>query len=233
MDSRVVYLGHLPHGFYDPQIRAYFSQFGTVTKVRVSRNPKTGACRHYAFLEFEDAGVARIAAKAMDGYLLAGKVLKCHIVESAKVKPEMFRGKKWVMKEGKPVLKSPSSKKEKGQTFSSLLISLVMKESLSPEERQTLKQEIQRQETLTRSKLDKAFNQTGVQLKPFIRSLSVDQFREAIKKIQEANSKFLKKHTRIDENLLDQEWKTEYAEELAELKKEHTGKEEHMAKSLK
>lgn len=30
----------------------FFGQFGTVTKVRVSRNKKTGKAKHYAFLEF-------------------------------------------------------------------------------------------------------------------------------------------------------------------------------------
>lgn len=36
----VIYVGHLPHGFYEAQLKDYFSQFGTVTKVHVSRNKK-------------------------------------------------------------------------------------------------------------------------------------------------------------------------------------------------
>ena len=36
----VVYIGHLPHGFYEEQMTGYFSQFGAVTKVRVARNRK-------------------------------------------------------------------------------------------------------------------------------------------------------------------------------------------------
>ena len=36
----VIYVGHLPHGFYESQLKDYFSQFGTVTKVHVSRNKK-------------------------------------------------------------------------------------------------------------------------------------------------------------------------------------------------
>ena len=36
----VIYIGHIPHGFYEIQMKEYFSQFGTVTHVKVSRNTK-------------------------------------------------------------------------------------------------------------------------------------------------------------------------------------------------
>ena len=39
----VVYIGHLPHGFYEEQLTGYFSQFGAVTKVRVARNKKVSS----------------------------------------------------------------------------------------------------------------------------------------------------------------------------------------------
>lgn len=36
----VVFLGRIPHGFYEKEMRAYFSQFGEVTRLRLSRNKK-------------------------------------------------------------------------------------------------------------------------------------------------------------------------------------------------
>lgn len=42
MTPGVIYLGHVPHGFYEDQIRDFFSQFGTVNKVRLSRSKKVG-----------------------------------------------------------------------------------------------------------------------------------------------------------------------------------------------
>lgn len=36
----VVYLGHIPHGFYENEIRQFFTQFGQVKRVKVSRSPK-------------------------------------------------------------------------------------------------------------------------------------------------------------------------------------------------
>jgi len=36
----VIYIGHIPHGFYEEQMRGFFSQFGIVTRVRLSRSKK-------------------------------------------------------------------------------------------------------------------------------------------------------------------------------------------------
>lgn len=38
--SNIVYVGHIPHGFYEDQMKAYFSQFGTISNIRLSRNKK-------------------------------------------------------------------------------------------------------------------------------------------------------------------------------------------------
>ncbi len=82
--SNVLYLGHLPFGFFEDQIWAFFSQFGNVSKVRVVRNPRTGKSRHYGFIEFELSEVARIAADAMDKYLMYGKSLVAKVVPADK-----------------------------------------------------------------------------------------------------------------------------------------------------
>lgn len=38
--SSVIYIGHLPDGFFEAQMREYFNQFGTVKKVKVCRSLK-------------------------------------------------------------------------------------------------------------------------------------------------------------------------------------------------
>lgn len=92
MESKVIYLGRIPHGFYEHQMHGYFSQFGRVKRLRLSRNPRTGASRHYAFLEFESAAVARIVAQTMHNYLLFGHLLQCRVVPRADVHPSTFKG---------------------------------------------------------------------------------------------------------------------------------------------
>jgi nucleolar protein 15 len=88
----VVYIGRIPHGFYENEMKAYFSQFGNILKIRMSRNRKTGASKHYAWVEFESKGVAEIVAKTMDNYLLFNHILKVKLVADEQVSPDLFKG---------------------------------------------------------------------------------------------------------------------------------------------
>ncbi|KZT73049.1 hypothetical protein DAEQUDRAFT_704041 [Daedalea quercina L-15889] len=96
-DCGVIYLGRVPHGFYEDQMRQYFSQFGTVTRLRLSRNKKTGRSKHYAFIEFDSSSVAQIVADTMDNYLLMGHILTCKVIPKGEVHPELWIGanRKW------------------------------------------------------------------------------------------------------------------------------------------
>lgn len=66
--SSVVYLGHLPHGFYEDQMSKFLSQFGAIKRLRLARNLKTGKSQHHAFVEFEFPEVAAIVAQTMNKY---------------------------------------------------------------------------------------------------------------------------------------------------------------------
>jgi len=52
-------------------------------KLRVSRSVKTARSRGYAFIEFEEMKVADIASKAMDKYMMFGRVLDVHLMQDA------------------------------------------------------------------------------------------------------------------------------------------------------
>jgi nucleolar protein 15 len=73
-------------------MKKYFAQFGPVTKLRLSRNKKTGASKHYAFVEFASAEVADIVARTMDNYLMFGHILKCKLIPADQVSPDLFKG---------------------------------------------------------------------------------------------------------------------------------------------
>lgn len=87
----VVYVSHIPHGFYEEEMKKYFSQFGTVTKLRLSRSGKTGGSRGYAFIEFLSEDVAKIVADTMDGYLFFNKIMKCRVIPREHVHEGLFR----------------------------------------------------------------------------------------------------------------------------------------------
>lgn len=90
--SGVIYLGRIPHGFYEEQMHSYFSQFGDISRLRLSRNKTTGASKHYAFIEFESKEVAQVAAETMNNYLLFGHILKCKVVPDDEVHEDLFEG---------------------------------------------------------------------------------------------------------------------------------------------
>ncbi|KAN0132905.1 hypothetical protein V8E53_009270 [Lactarius tabidus] len=96
-ETGVVFLGRIPHGFHEDQMRAYFTQFGDISRLRLSRNKKTGQSKHYGFIEFVSGPVAQIVAETMDNYLLMGHILTCKVIPKDEVHPELWVGanRKW------------------------------------------------------------------------------------------------------------------------------------------
>ena len=88
----IVYVGRIPHGFYEHEMREYFTQFGDISRLRLSRSRKTGASKHYAFVEFTSAGVAKIVADTMNNYLMFGHILKCKVVPKEQVHESLWKG---------------------------------------------------------------------------------------------------------------------------------------------
>lgn len=73
-------------------MKKYFGQFGTVRRLRLSRNKKTGASKHYAFIEFANGEVAEIVAKTMHNYLMFGHILQCRVIPQEQVHADLFKG---------------------------------------------------------------------------------------------------------------------------------------------
>ncbi|KAH9492400.1 hypothetical protein Btru_051022 [Bulinus truncatus] len=86
----VVYIGHIPHGFYEKEIKQYFSQFGKVLGVKVSRSKKNGNAKGYAFVKFKYSAVAKTVAETCHNYLFFNKLLKCQYKPLSEVHPKTF-----------------------------------------------------------------------------------------------------------------------------------------------
>ncbi|CAG5116564.1 unnamed protein product, partial [Candidula unifasciata] len=91
----VVYIGHVPHGFFERQLRKYFSQFGSVQAVKLSRSKKTGNSKGYAFVKFRYAAVAKTVAETCQNYLFFNKLLKCEYKPLSEVHEDTFHSYKW------------------------------------------------------------------------------------------------------------------------------------------
>ncbi|CUM65713.1 uncharacterized protein PRCAT00003361001 [Priceomyces carsonii] len=86
----IIYIGRIPHGFYEDEMKKYFTQFGNIINLKLSRNKKTGKSKHYGFVEFDDYEVAKIASETMNNYLIFGHLLKCKLVDGSHVHESMF-----------------------------------------------------------------------------------------------------------------------------------------------
>ncbi|KAI4480865.1 hypothetical protein M0804_009962 [Polistes exclamans] len=91
----VLYLGHIPHGFFEEQMKDYFTQFGKVTKVRLVRSSKTGASRGFGYVEFLVPEVAKVAAETMNNYLMCGRLMKATYIPPEEQHFGFFAGKNW------------------------------------------------------------------------------------------------------------------------------------------
>jgi len=81
----LIRLSGLPYGFFENELFSYFSQFGIVNRLKLIRSKKTGGSRGYAYIEFEDEDVARIASETMHGYLMFRSLIKSRIIDREKI----------------------------------------------------------------------------------------------------------------------------------------------------
>jgi nucleolar protein 15 len=89
-NSAVIYLGHIPKGFEEDEIRKFFHQFGKIQKMKLFRSKASNASKGYAFLQFENEETASIVAGAMNGYFLMERQLVCHVIPKEQLHDGMF-----------------------------------------------------------------------------------------------------------------------------------------------
>ncbi|CAG4916633.1 unnamed protein product [Colias eurytheme] len=107
----LVYLGHIPHGFYENEMTQYFRQFGMVTNARVIRSPRTGNSKGYAFVEFKDPAVAQVVAETMNNYLMGKRLIKAAYIPPEKQK-RFAKRKHWSFENNPSVQNRKKHKKE-------------------------------------------------------------------------------------------------------------------------
>lgn len=89
--QNTIYLGHIPKGFEEKEMRKFFSQFGNVSNLKLFRSARTDASKGYAFIQFDTEECAATVAEAMNGYFLGNRTLVSHVVPTAKMHDGMFK----------------------------------------------------------------------------------------------------------------------------------------------
>ena len=100
--SGIIYLSHIPYGFYENEMKDYFSQFGEVTNLRLCRSVKTGRSMGYAFIKFKHSEVAKVAAETMNNYIMHGSRLISKYVPPNTVRRKLF-SRKSITRENYPL----------------------------------------------------------------------------------------------------------------------------------
>lgn len=90
--ATVLYIGRIPHGFYENEMEGFFKQFGSVKRLRIARNRKTGKSKHFGFIEFESPEVAKVVADCMQNYLMYEHLLQVSPVPPERVHPQIWKG---------------------------------------------------------------------------------------------------------------------------------------------
>eukprot|EP00392_Amoebophrya_sp_AT5.2_P002184 g2189.t1 len=106
-----VYVGHIPMGFFEPQMKLFFEQFGAVTRYKLARSLKNGRPKGYGFVEFELKEVAKIVAETMDKYLLYGRKLVVKLISEEEMKAKTAGGKKFWKNSGSKATFVPVGRK--------------------------------------------------------------------------------------------------------------------------
>lgn len=118
----IIYIGRLPHGFYESELQKYFSQFGNIVNLKLSRNKKTGKSKHYAFIEFDNYEIAKIASETMDNYLLFGHLLKCNVIDESSAHSSLFDNQgKFKIIPWKKISKNKNDKPKSKEQWTKLL----------------------------------------------------------------------------------------------------------------
>ncbi|XP_012258978.2 MKI67 FHA domain-interacting nucleolar phosphoprotein-like [Athalia rosae] len=131
LDRGVVYIGHIPHGFFEKEIFSFFKQFGKVTRVRVARSKKTGISRGYAFVEFLHSEVAKIAAESMNNYLMCGRLLKATYIPPEKQHSRYFAGQQWSKKSYPKIKAREITNRRKNTNVDNKVENVLVQRSLS------------------------------------------------------------------------------------------------------
>lgn len=88
-----IYVGNLPYGATEDDLREAFAAFGDVAKVNVITDRETGQSKGFAFVEMPDNSAADTAIKSLNASSMGGRNLKVNEAKPRGERPS--RGPRW------------------------------------------------------------------------------------------------------------------------------------------
>jgi RNA recognition motif-containing protein len=76
-----LYIGNLPWGATEDELRALFGEFGSVESVAIITDRETGRSRGFGFIEMDPAEGAVKAVEQLDGRDFGGRALRVNVAQ--------------------------------------------------------------------------------------------------------------------------------------------------------
>lgn len=82
-----LFVGNLPSDVTEEEVRSVFNEIGEVALIKIIKDPESGKCKGYGFVEMVDTEEAIIAMKVLNGRQMGEKFLSVNFAEQ-KEKPQ-------------------------------------------------------------------------------------------------------------------------------------------------
>jgi RNA recognition motif-containing protein len=86
-----MYVGNLPFGVTEEELKTVFSEFGTVESVNIITDKFSGRSKGFGFVEMPDNSEADKAIKALNGTDLKGRSIKVNQAKPREERPRRPR----------------------------------------------------------------------------------------------------------------------------------------------
>lgn len=86
-----IYVGNLPYGITDEDLKTTFSEFGEVSSVNIIKDRMTGNSKGFGFVEMENDEEGQKAIEEINGKELQGRSLKVNLARPRQERPRQER----------------------------------------------------------------------------------------------------------------------------------------------
>ncbi|MCU7904599.1 MAG: RNA-binding protein [Candidatus Thiodiazotropha sp. (ex Epidulcina cf. delphinae)] len=83
-----IYVGNLPWGVKDDELRQMFAEFGDVSNANVIMDKFSGRSRGFGFVEMSDSGDAEDAIKSLNEKEVSGRSLRVNEAKPREERPQ-------------------------------------------------------------------------------------------------------------------------------------------------
>ena len=88
-----IYVGYLPEGMNDDQLKAKFAEFGKVFSAKVIKDRDTGLSRGFGFVEMKDNYEGQLAIDGLRNWEVDGKRVKVNVAKDREPRDNRFANK--------------------------------------------------------------------------------------------------------------------------------------------